>query len=315
MSETSDYPGALKPLRKCFVICPIGEANTDTRAWSDDIFANLIEPIALEAGFEAKRALEGSRPGEITDHIIADIINADLVVADLTFHNANVFYELAIRHAQGTPYIHVAKAGTRIPFDIAATNVVMIHSDSYGGSDATRRELKAHFKAVVEKTVTFDNPLKRYQYKLQADQTGDPVEKRLVALEDEITRLKRQGPDIFYSPSVLVSPSKFADFNTRYLSTQDKQLERVLTSNAWRLVFNPDTNRDKPITFEVGGAIVEGRGDNEDRWRLRNGRLELLQSDGAVHSRFVYVPSSRSFQHTCEPELPSMTAQRIELDK
>lgn len=303
------------PSKKCFVICPIGEPGSDSRAWSDDIFFNLIAPVAEAHGYQAARALEGSRPGEITDNIVADVVSADLVVADLTLHNANVFYELAIRHARATPYIHVAKEGTKIPFDIAATNVVFIKPGTFEGVAETRRLLSAHFQSVVDGSASFDNPLKRYQLKLQAEQTGDPTLKRILALEEEVARLTRssrrlQGAHIAAAP---FSSSKFADFNSQYLSVQDSQLEKLLVNHAWQMVYNPSNNRSKPITFEAGGTILDGRNENENHWRMRNGRLELLQSDGNVHSRFVYVPANRSFQHTCEPDLPSMTGQSIQM--
>src|SRR4051794_36549972 len=170
--------------KKCFVICPIGEPSSLERMWSNDVFDNLVCPIALEFNYAARRAIDGSRPGEITANLVADIVEADLVIADLTGHNANVFYELAVRHAQGTPYIHIARAGTKIPFDVHATNTIMIDTGTYAAIDNSRHELRFQFKVVVDGTASFENPLKRYQYKLQAVQTGDPVEERVLALED-----------------------------------------------------------------------------------------------------------------------------------
>ncbi len=118
---------------RCFVICPIGEPDSEQRKWSDDIFAGLIAPLAKDHGYHAWRAIDDTRPGEITTKIIGDIVEADLVVADLSFHNANVFYELAIRHAQGLPFIHVAAAGTKIPFDIYTLNTVFIDRSTIAG--------------------------------------------------------------------------------------------------------------------------------------------------------------------------------------
>jgi len=43
---------------------------------------------------------------------------SDLVIADLTYHNPNVFYELAVRHLNKKPVIHLIKKGEKIPFDI-----------------------------------------------------------------------------------------------------------------------------------------------------------------------------------------------------
>jgi hypothetical protein len=51
----------------------------------------------------------------IGDRMISDVINAELVVADLTDLNPNAFYELGIRHAKEGPTIHIARLGTILP--------------------------------------------------------------------------------------------------------------------------------------------------------------------------------------------------------
>ena len=96
-----------EPKRKtCFVICPIGEEGTDIRERSDEILDEVITPAVTECGYESPvRADKISIPGIITSQIIQQIIDADLVIADLTKHNANVFYELAVRHCVQKPVI------------------------------------------------------------------------------------------------------------------------------------------------------------------------------------------------------------------
>src|ERR1022692_4408586 len=110
--------------KSCFVVCPIGDAGSKERAWSDDILQNFIQPLAKDFGYAARRAIDESRPGEITTRMISDLMEADLVIGDLTFNNANVFYEMAVRHAQGKPFIHIAQIGTTIPFDISDISTV-----------------------------------------------------------------------------------------------------------------------------------------------------------------------------------------------
>ena len=48
-----------------------------------------------------------SQPGSITTQIVDQILTAALVVADLTGHNANVLYELAIRHVVRKPVVQL----------------------------------------------------------------------------------------------------------------------------------------------------------------------------------------------------------------
>jgi tetratricopeptide (TPR) repeat protein len=84
----------------------------------DDVWHGLIEP-ALPDGWHAFRADEIGRPGLIDQVYIEHLLEADLVLADITFGNPNVYYELGIRQAlspRGT--LLIAHRGTYKPFDL-----------------------------------------------------------------------------------------------------------------------------------------------------------------------------------------------------
>jgi L-arabinose isomerase len=105
--------------RRCFVIGPIGKPGSEERRHAD-MLLNAVVKSVLESDdfpYEVIRSDHVADPGMINDKVIHDILNAELVVADLTFLNANAFYELGIRHAATKPAIHIAQAGTRLPFD------------------------------------------------------------------------------------------------------------------------------------------------------------------------------------------------------
>lgn len=97
--------------RLAFVICPIGEPDSDSRRRADQILKHVIEPAVLECGYKALRADKISEPGIITSQIITHILNDALIVADLTGHNPNVFYELAVRHAIKKPVVQIIQRG------------------------------------------------------------------------------------------------------------------------------------------------------------------------------------------------------------
>ena len=65
----------------------------------DRVYADLIRPALEAAGFEAFRADEELRAGDIRTDMFQELLVADLVVADLTLDNPNVWYELGVRHA------------------------------------------------------------------------------------------------------------------------------------------------------------------------------------------------------------------------
>lgn len=105
-----------KPI--CFVISPIGEEDSEIRQNSEKLYNYILKPVVDKLGYEITRSDKISEPGMITTQIINHVINSELVIADLTGHNANVFYELAIRHATKKHYIQLIRRGGKIPFDV-----------------------------------------------------------------------------------------------------------------------------------------------------------------------------------------------------
>lgn len=84
--------------RICFIIAPIGDPDTEIRRRSDLVLTYIISPVVTAVGYTPIRADQISEPGLITNQVIRYLINSQLVIADLTRHNPNVFCELAIRH-------------------------------------------------------------------------------------------------------------------------------------------------------------------------------------------------------------------------
>ena len=84
--------------KDCFIICPIGSEESESRKRSDKLFKHLFQPVLEELGYNAIRADQIDKVGNITSQIIDFLVEAPLVIADLSEHNPNVFYELGIRH-------------------------------------------------------------------------------------------------------------------------------------------------------------------------------------------------------------------------
>jgi hypothetical protein len=104
--------------KKCFVISPIGAPDTGIREAADDVFDFIIKPALDGLEIEAIRADKLADPGLITEQMLAAILNYDLCIADLSGHNPNVFYELAIAQAAERPVVILKRAGDLIPFDV-----------------------------------------------------------------------------------------------------------------------------------------------------------------------------------------------------
>ncbi len=110
----------MKPF--CFVLMPFGTKPDDTgrRIDFDAVYTAVIGPAIERAGMEAIRADQESAGGIIHKAMFERLMLCDYAVADLTTANANVFYELGIRHGiRPRSTVLIFGQGTRLPFDVA----------------------------------------------------------------------------------------------------------------------------------------------------------------------------------------------------
>jgi hypothetical protein len=103
----------------CFFIAPIGADDSEHRRHSDAILSSYVERAlgTVEPKLRVVRADKITQPGMITKQVLEYLLKSRLVVADLSYHNPNVFYELAVRHTTGKPVIHIKRTSDPIPFD------------------------------------------------------------------------------------------------------------------------------------------------------------------------------------------------------
>jgi hypothetical protein len=115
LAEAAKKPGAA---RTAFVIIPFSERDQGRSAgFFAEVLEALIVPAARDAGFSVFTA---NRSGSdvIQSTIINDLLDADLVIADLTDHNPNVLFELGLRIAQDTPVALIKSKDTGRIFDV-----------------------------------------------------------------------------------------------------------------------------------------------------------------------------------------------------
>jgi len=152
-----------KKPRRCFVIGPIGKPGSPERKHAD-MLLNAVIREALEGSdpsYEIVRSDKVAEPGMINDRVIHDILNADLVVADLTFLNANAFYELGIRHAAEKAVINFAQVGTELPFDTFGYRAIMEDITSWDGIERARQQIREQAKATEAEGYRVSNPITR----------------------------------------------------------------------------------------------------------------------------------------------------------
>jgi len=130
---TSDSGG--RPL--LFVAMPFGKKRDPTGLMEidfDAVYDRGITPAAAAADVEVIRADEERGGGLIHKPMYERLLLAEIVIADLTFANANVFYELGVRHAarpRSTILIYAAIA--TLPFDVAPIRSLPYKVDKDGG--------------------------------------------------------------------------------------------------------------------------------------------------------------------------------------
>jgi hypothetical protein len=100
------------------VISPIGAEGSKTRDDADAVLEYIIKPALRDLAIDAIRADKLADPGLITEQMIAAIMDYDFCIADLSGHNPNVFYELALAQAAERPVVLLKQAGDSIPFDV-----------------------------------------------------------------------------------------------------------------------------------------------------------------------------------------------------
>ncbi len=110
------------PAPLCFVLMPFGK-KIDAGGLTIDfdcVYQEVIKPAIIEAGLDPLRADEEMTGGIIHKPMYERLILCPFAVADLTTANANVFYELGVRHAvRPASTVLLFAEGGRLPFDVA----------------------------------------------------------------------------------------------------------------------------------------------------------------------------------------------------
>ncbi len=147
----------------CFYITPIGEEGSDQRKHSDLFMGALIEPALAEFGLNLVRADKIGEAGMITGQVIEHIVASRLVIVDLSYHNPNVFYELALRHAVRKPIVQICRVADKLPFDISQVRTIVVDTTDIYTFVPQLESLKAQIAAQIRKTLDeaseVENPL------------------------------------------------------------------------------------------------------------------------------------------------------------
>ncbi|WP_154020394.1 hypothetical protein [Halorubrum halophilum] len=159
--------------KECFVISPIGSEGSETREHANKLLKYIIREALEDYEYNVIRSDEMSEPGSITSQVIRKVVDSDLVIADLTDHNPNVFYELAIRHATGDPYIQLINTSQNIPFDISDLRTIKYNFDVSVAEQAVE-EIQNQIDLIESDDPEFDSPVSKSAKLKSWEESEDP---------------------------------------------------------------------------------------------------------------------------------------------
>src|SRR5215211_543314 len=115
----------------------------------DSLYSEVIRPVCDRMALEAIRVDDVYQPGVILHDIIQSIRDADIIIAEITPPNPNVFYELGFAHATDKPTILLAERGeTKLPFDVSGYRVIF-YDNTIEGKSRVEHDLDKHLNTII----------------------------------------------------------------------------------------------------------------------------------------------------------------------
>ena len=175
----------------CFVVSTIGESGSKEREDADLVLEYLIKP-AVGDKYDVVRGDEDANPGAITPQIVESILEADLVIADLSGFNPNVYYEVAIAHGYERPTVHLQIATERPAFDLKDMRLVrynLTNPRELANAVKTLKDFAAYAAEHPEKVRT---PLSGAKQFLQIEGSDDPIAQSNLEIIEQVRRLRTE---------------------------------------------------------------------------------------------------------------------------
>jgi hypothetical protein len=267
-------------MKTCFVIIGYGiksDLATGRKLNLDKTFENLIKPVFKSLNIDCFRAIDKNKTGVIDSLMYEWILQADIVLADISTLNANVIYELGVRHAlrpYSTIIISEQKLMQDLPFDIDHT---IIHQYEHLESDIGHSEVlrfRRHLKKLIQPildTPETDSPVYTFLKNLDAPKFKKVAEKKvskIIATPPSISDLVLPAENALneenYSEAIsFFNAALLYDKTNTYLTQRlalatykEKPNDKAALKKAQTILekLNPNETTD-PETLGLSGAI------------------------------------------------------------
>jgi hypothetical protein len=166
-----------------FVIAPFDEPYTSY--WQE-----VYEPALRRAGLQPHRADSMFRAGNVVQQIFERIAEADIVLAELTLHNANVYYELGVAHMLRRPCVLLTQNPEKIPFDLRSQRHVVYDPTRPRWDDLLQDDIVRAVRETLDNPATTTLPLPTPVTTNGATPGGTEVTARLEMIQSSVDRLR-----------------------------------------------------------------------------------------------------------------------------
>jgi hypothetical protein len=272
-------------MKTAFVISPIGRKGTKVRRNADLTFRHVIEPACAANGLQVVRADRISSPGMITSQIITHIIEDDIVIADLTGRNPNVYYELAIRHALGKPVVQLIAHGESLPFDVAQSRTISVDLTDPDSVVESKDELIQQIQSAEANPAAFDTPLTGAINWDVLRKSDNPADIGKFEILEQIKDLKAHLFR-FASPAPL-RQRQHDHFN--YLEDAPIILDCTTIEDNLVVAYYPESSSFQELLNSVFSDVMYGHVEElsyGQMWSFRHSKWgELVEKDGKFDSR------------------------------
>jgi hypothetical protein len=249
MSAAAGYPDSTPVRGDCFFITPLGAEGSEVRNRSDEL-QSIISEVLAEHDLTIVRADNIDEPGMITQQIVRAILRSQMVFADLTGANANVYYELGVAHSLSRPLVTLIDKARNLTFDTAHDRAIVI-GDEGTITLAQARQVKVALQQFVTSVLSGGyrarNVVTEAGSLVAVDNLSvdDPVLSMLSQTHDDIAKIRERLEELDHSAAAADS--------------SDVQLMRNLIE---RLI----TQHPEPVG-RIRNALLDGRTSAEhDQW-------------------------------------------------
>lgn len=138
--------------KKAFVIMSFDEKY-------DRVYHQAIKPAIENRGYECIRSDDKVGPANLPFEIIKEIIESEIIVADISELSPNVFYELGVSHCIGNKTITITSDLKKVPFDIKVFRVISYQKDDQAHFRLLKNDIEAAIRNIEKQRKEIPNNL------------------------------------------------------------------------------------------------------------------------------------------------------------